>query len=460
MFERWGALLAKGADRIAVWERRWPPFEPDGSVIVPDAMMTAILDELAEQLRDNYPFFHPVYAGQMLKPPHPIAAAAYAMAQRINPNAHALDGGPATAKLELEVIRSLATMIGFDPQRSLGHLTSSGTIANLEALWVARGLHPDKGIACSVAAHYTHQRMSQVLRMESFAVPCHQSGRIDPDALEAELKQGRVGTIVATAGTTSIGAVDDIVAVLGLAERYGVRVHVDAAYGGFFRLLADESDDALHPDTSAALRAMAAVDSVVIDPHKHGLQPYGCGSVLFRDATVGRFYKHDSPYTYFTSDDLHLGEISLECSRAGAAAAALWATLRAFPLTAGGLGSIVRRTRCAATELAGLLGSTEGIRVLVDPELDIVSFYIVPASGDARTSVISALTQHAFAELMSDPVNPLYLATLRIESWQAPNHDLLWDSDHLLVFRTVLMKPEHADRVDAMHERIAGIRNT
>ena len=67
---------------------------------------------------------------------------------------------------------------------------------------------------------------------------------------------------------------------------------------------------------------------MVIDPHKHGLQPYGCGAVLFRDPGVAQHYLHDSPYTYFTSDDLHLGEISLECSRAGAAAAALWLTLR------------------------------------------------------------------------------------------------------------------------------------
>ena len=70
----------------------------------------------------------------------------------------------------------------------------------------------------------------------------------------------------------------------------------------------------------------------MIDPHKHGLQPYGCGCVLFRDPAVGRFYKHDSPYTYFTSTELHLGEISLECSRAGAAAVALWATQRLLPL--------------------------------------------------------------------------------------------------------------------------------
>jgi tyrosine decarboxylase/aspartate 1-decarboxylase len=81
---------------------------------------------------------------------------------------------------------------------------------------------------------------------------------------------------------------------------------------------------------------MDQADSIVVDPHKHGLQPYGCGCVLFRDPAVGRFYKHDSPYTYFTSHELHLGEISLECSRAGASAVALWATQRLLPAYPGG----------------------------------------------------------------------------------------------------------------------------
>src|SRR5262249_17483668 len=84
------------------------------------------------------------------------------------------------------------------------------------------------------------------------------------------------------------------------------------------------------------------------DPHKHGLQPYGCGCVLFRDPAVGRLYRHDSPYTYFTSTDLHLGEISLECSRPGAAAAALWATQRLLPLVEEGeFAPILRPARAA-----------------------------------------------------------------------------------------------------------------
>ena len=78
------------------------------------------------------------------------------------------------------------------------------------------------------------------------------------------------------------------------------------------------------------------VDSIVVDRHKHRLQPYGCGCVLFRNPDVGRFYKHDSPATYFSSAELQLGEISLECSRPDASAVALRATQQLFPLVCGG----------------------------------------------------------------------------------------------------------------------------
>ena len=126
---------------------------------------------------------------------------------------------------------------------------------------------------------------------------------------------------------------------------------------------------------AAPFDAIAECDSVVIDPHKHGLQPYGCGAVLFRDPRVARHYLHDSPYTYFTSDELHLGEISLECSRAGAAAAALWLTLQLLPLTPDGLGAVLRPGRRAALAWAGQIAAAEQLALYQRPELDIVTYF-------------------------------------------------------------------------------------
>src|SRR5260370_3253384 len=85
--------------------------------------------EVAERLQDNCPYFHPLYAGQMLKPPHPVARLAYALAMWINPNNHALDGGRATSAMEKEAVAEIAGMYGW--RDFLGHLCGGGTMANL-----------------------------------------------------------------------------------------------------------------------------------------------------------------------------------------------------------------------------------------------------------------------------------------------------------------------------------------
>ncbi len=238
--------------------------------------MTEVLETVAHRLGENYPYFHPLYAGQMLKPPHPVAAAAYALAMTINPNNHARDGGRASSAMEIEAVREIAGMFGWT--EFLGHLTSGGTMANLEALWVAGELAPGKRVLASEQAHYTHNRISHVLKLGFGAVAADCRGRMRLDALEDELKKGDVGTVVATLGTTAIGAVDPLPGILELRDRYGFRVHVDAAYGGYFRLIAEE----LGQEARGAFEAIDRVDSIVVDPHKHGLQPYGCGCVLFQ----------------------------------------------------------------------------------------------------------------------------------------------------------------------------------
>jgi glutamate/tyrosine decarboxylase-like PLP-dependent enzyme len=442
--------LADGLAAMSSWQQQWPAFAQDRSLQLDAERQTQILQDLAERLQDNYPFFHPLNAGQMLKPPHPLAWAAYAMAMTINPNNHALDGGPATAKLEMEAVAQVAAMFGFDPY--LGHLTSSGTIANLEALWVARERHPDKGIAASQDAHYTHGRMADVLRMPCTKVPTDDMGRMRLDALEDLLATGTIGAIVATAGTTPLGAVDPIDQIVPLAQRYGARIHVDAAYGGFYRLLAEQDSPGIE---AAPWKAIALCDSVVIDPHKHGLQPYGCGCVLFRDPSVGRFYQHDSPYTYFTSQDLHLGEISLECSRAGAAAAAFWATLQAFPLRPEtGFGAVLGRTRHAAVQWARMLADSGRFHLVVPPALDIVTFFPSHALTTARD--ISEASEAIFAKVEARPERPVYLAKLQVrrELLEVRYPAIVWDQPVMTVLRSCLMKPEHADWLPVLHEAV------
>jgi glutamate/tyrosine decarboxylase-like PLP-dependent enzyme len=431
------------------WADRFGPYQEHPSVHVGDDRFAAAFGELATRLADNYPYFHPRYAGQMLKPPHPAAVAGYLAAMLINPNNHALDGGPATARMEQEVTAQLAAMFGLD--RHLGHLTTSGTIANLEALFVARELHPGRGVAFSADAHYTHGRMCHVLGVEGYPVRTDSGGRIDLGALEDLLRTGRVGTVVLTAGSTGLGAVDPVDQALPLRDRHEVRIHVDAAYGGFFTLLAGADGRAGLP--AAPWRAIAECDSVVVDPHKHGLQPYGCGAVLFSDPSVGRFYLHDSPYTYFTSDELHLGEISLECSRAGAAAAALWLTFRLLPPTPDGLGQVLAAGRRAALDWAALLRESAVLDLYQPPELDIVSYF--PVTEPAALRRIDEASGRILQAGMSGP-DPVFVSTLRADAaaFQARHPAVDRDADGARILRSVLMKPEHEEYVTRLHSRL------
>ncbi len=436
-------LIAQSLSAQETFRAQWESFNDDDSVRLSIEKASTILQELQERLNDNYPFFHPRYVGQMLKPPHPFAMAAYVMAMQINPNNHALDGGPATAKMEMEVIEQFAAMFGC--KEHLGHLTSSGTIANLEALWVARSIHPDKKIAFSSSAHYTHRRMCEVIGVESIEIPSSDNGKMNLNALEQELQKGNIGTVVATLGTTGLGAVDPLHEILSLCKKHGARVHADCAYGGFFTLLAHAPEPIIDPNPFLALKD---ADSIVVDPHKHGLQPYGCGSILFKDPSVGKYYKHDSPYTYFTSKDLHLGEISLECSRAGAAAAALWATLKYFPLHySNGLGTILTQTREAALLWNEVINKSKKFIMFTEPELDIVTFFSVTEKFSSDST--SEASRRIFTEGMTKKEKPLYLATFVVDSQSIKNKfpEFSITSEKTTILRSVLMKPEQKNFV-------------
>lgn len=392
-----------------------------------------VLAATAERLQDNYPYFHPLYAGQMLKPPHPVARLAYTLAQWINPNNHALDGGRASSAMEKEAVGELAQMFGWTEY--LGHLTSGGTMANLEALWVAGQLQPGKTIVASEQAHYTHHRISGVLQLSFESIPGDDHARMHLEALKERLARGGVGTVVATMGTTATGSVDPLPGILDLREKYNFRVHCDAAYGGYFGLAGNLAEAARR-----AFERMRDADSIVIDPHKHGLQPYGCGCVLFRDPDVGRLYQHDSPYTYFSSRELHLGEISLECSRPGASAVALWATQKLLPLKKNGeFAKGLEQSREAALEFQRRISGDKRFWAGFAPELDIVIF----APKAASLSDASALSKRIFAAAAKRNLH-MAVAELPARFFSLPA-GIEQDRRSLACLRSVLMKPEHRE---------------
>jgi glutamate/tyrosine decarboxylase-like PLP-dependent enzyme len=416
---------------------------PDFSPPIDLDAIRAVLLEAAERMRDNFPYHHPLYVGQMLKPPHPVARLAYALAMFLNPNNHALDGGRASSTMEKEAVAQIARMFGWESH--LGHLCAGGTMANFEALWVGRELRPGQAVAASAQAHYTHARLSAVLGIPFQKIAVDARGRMDVQALAETLAEDKIGTIVVTLGTTAAGTVDPLPEVLSLRRRHDFRVHVDAAYGGYYTLARN-----LGPEARAAFDRIGEADSIVIDPHKHGLQPYGCGCVLFRDPAVGRFYRHDSPYTYFSSAELHLGEISLECSRPGASAVALWTTMRMLPLEPGGaFARGLEACREAAQMLDQTLKQDERFAPLFPPELDIVVWAVRAESASAS----SARARRIFAAAAERDLH-LALATVPRVMLEASAPVARWDADEIVCLRACAMKPEHREWMPEILQRL------
>jgi tyrosine decarboxylase / aspartate 1-decarboxylase len=424
--------LEKGFDRL-------PEFHPNLNL----EKIRETLSAAAERMNDNYPYHHPLYVGQMLKPPHPVARLAYALAQYINPNNHALDGGRASSAMEKEAVAQIASMFGWNTH--LGHLCSGGTVANFEALWIGRELRPDKAVAASSQAHYTHSRLSAVLSIPFRKIAVDARGRMDMNALEDALKSDEIGTVVVTLGTTAAGTVDPLTEILQLRKKFEFRIHVDAAYGGYFKIANN-----LATEARKAFDAIHEADSIVVDPHKHGLQPYGCGCVLFRDPVVGKFYSHNSPYTYFSSPELHLGEISLECSRAGAAAVALWTTMRMLPLVLNGeFAKSLESCRNAALKLYDELQKEERFAPLFPPELDIVVWAVRAQSATES----SACAREIFDAAAKNDLH-LALATFPREMIEAVSPVEKWDSENITCLRACVMKPEHLEWLPEILKRL------
>jgi L-2,4-diaminobutyrate decarboxylase len=209
------------------------------------------------------------------------------------------DQSPAATEVELHLMRWLADLIGF-PETGSGVMTSGGTASNVLAMTLARswaakklgvdvlktGLPPEAAswrILCSDQAHFSVQRAAAQLglgRDSVTTVETTSSGAMEVAALDRVLiEMTRTGlepiAIVATAGTTDLGAVDPLSEIAQRARRHDAWLHVDAAVAGAFLL-----SERLGP----ALSGIELADSVTVDFHKLWWQPFNASALVIRDA--------------------------------------------------------------------------------------------------------------------------------------------------------------------------------
>ncbi len=358
--------------------------EEQGSDLAP------LLQRLAAEV--DAPGINPASGGHMGYIPgggiYPSALADY-LADITNRFAGVHFASPGAAAMEQSLGRWLAELAGL-PAGSGGDLTSGGSLANLGAVVTAREASqlgarqvPDCCIYLTAQVHHCVNRALHVAGLGEARlriIPMDQCYRMEGAALEKQLQADAAAglkpfMLVASAGTTDTGAIDPLPALAELAERYGLWFHVDAAYGGFFRLCEDGSQ---------LLAGMERADSVVMDPHKGLFLPYGSGALLVRDlGQLAAAHRYDAAYMQdaLPADrPLDPADLSTELSRPFRGLR-LWLPLRLFGLAP--FRAALEEKRLLARYFYEQLSQLPGWELGPRPELSVVTYRYVPAQGDA-----------------------------------------------------------------------------
>jgi aromatic-L-amino-acid decarboxylase len=273
----------------------------------------ALLDETARLLFEHSLFnAHPRFFGYITSPPAPIGVLGDLLASAANPNVGAWILSPAATEIESQTVRWIAELIGY-PAGCAGLLLSGGNMANLVCFLAARAARSGwdvraDGVAAGgralrvYASAETHTWISKAADLGGLGtssirwIAVDADLRMDVDALrrqiDADAADGDVPLlVVGTAGSVSTGAIDPLRALSALCRERGLWFHVDGAYGGLAAALPDAPDD---------LRALAAADSVAVDPHKWLYAPLEAGCALVRDpATLTAAFSYHPPYYHF-----------------------------------------------------------------------------------------------------------------------------------------------------------------
>jgi L-2,4-diaminobutyrate decarboxylase len=194
---------------------------------------------------------------------------------------------------ENEAMRWLVSLTGL-PDGAFGVFTSGGTAANLSAMVTAREAWRDRDperastrgiVIASATAHSSVKAMAKVIDVDIVLVENDTEGSLSGDAVKekidslSEVDRSRVFAIVATAGTTNAGIIDDLNGVGELCRSSNIWYHVDAAYGG---------GALAAPSVRHLFNGIELADSVTIDPHKWLFSPYDCGAVIYREPELAK----------------------------------------------------------------------------------------------------------------------------------------------------------------------------
>jgi aromatic-L-amino-acid decarboxylase len=295
---------------------------------------------------------------------------------------------PGAVRMEHILTRWMATVVGF-PDTAAGNLTSGGSIATLIGIVTARDAHGLKSGDISRAVIYVtehaHHSVGKAVRIAGLGdavtrqVPMDSRHRMNVDMLDRMIRDDRASglrpfLVVASAGTTDVGAVDPLWAIADVASRHELWLHVDGAYGAFF---------ALCDEGRRVLGGMDRADSIIMDPHKGLFLPYGSGAVLVKNSAAVKA-AHDYTANYMqdaqSADEMSPADLSPELTK-HFRGLRLWLPLKLFGVAP--FRAALEEKMWLARYFRERLLTMPGFEVGPEPDLSVVTFRYVPPRGDA-----------------------------------------------------------------------------
>jgi len=382
------------------------------------------IDEALSLIKENVdtPGLNPASGGHVAYIPGGgiyFSALGDYLADVFNRYAGVFYASPGAVRMENMLIRWMNDLVGYGAEAA-GNLTTSGSLANMIAIVTARDAKGIKSAEVPGSVIYlsrqTHHSVDKAIRVAGLGecviryIQLDEKYRMIPAELERQIAEDRDAglnpfLVVASAGTTDVGAIDPLSEIGDIAKQNGLWYHIDAAYGGFF-ILTDEGKQ--------KLAGIETSDSVIIDPHKGLFLPYGLGIVLVKNrADLLRSYSFDAHYmqdAFAAPDELSPAELSPELTK-HFRGLRLWLPLK--------LHGVAPFRACLEEKL--LLAKyfyrqvqELGFESKLEPELSVVTYRWVPKNGDANAfnkALLNAVVADGRVFISSTMLNDEY--TLR-----------------------------------------------
>ncbi|MEM1252167.1 MAG: aminotransferase class V-fold PLP-dependent enzyme [Cyanobacteria bacterium P01_H01_bin.21] len=345
-----------------------------------------LLAEVKTQLCHSMNAAHPGYIGHMDSIPTTFSVIADILVAALNNNMLSVEMSPVFSRLETLVLQQVAQLFGLGP-RANGVLVSGGSLANLQALIVARNVAFDaleNGIPqerqpvffVSEVAHTSFKKAAMVMGLGTKAaipVATNQHSQIDIDDLKTKLSQAKAAgqhpfALVATAGTTVTGSIDPIIEIAQIAKLHQLWFHVDAAYGGAL-MFSDRYQ--------SQLAGIEQADSVTFNPQKWLYVAKTCAIVMFRQfEQLQQQFRVVAPYMHDHDDWPNLGELTVQGTR-HPDILKLWLSLQ--HMGRAGYSAIIDHNYALTQLFTTAVKSRPFLTLASEPQMNLVCFRAAPA---------------------------------------------------------------------------------